>query len=758
MRSDNTSRVSLLMCIVFLFASLSVYGCSRDETDATEGTTTAVSSEESSASDDPEDDRDTNADRDDSSDDVTPASQALEIADRAGLTDQDLRGEYELFLEYSDCIDNNPNLGEFRGYMYNLFPVIADQLEDENKDFFLQRLREFSISFGAPDDGAAAYFAYGPNEVVIGAIDNEGLDGVYVLSVYHELMHFIDGTIDGPETSVYYMSDGTFIDSSQIDTVDQSQIVENVGNPCFSEGGAEYYMARYFDGAVQDNTYHRAACFLSGIEYIFGQEGLDDIFFHHDTIYRFAQLLEDNGFTAEESLRAMHGINSLIAGSYSPDQVMNPQEVLIRLYLNNIGPDYLDDQMFCDILFHFSEEYFGPVSTAYTPVDLGSDYYIDRAAQIEETVNEQFYGGEGIIMLRNYPLPVMIDGERHYVGLFYNDADYDSSEILVEFDYDFETGEIHELQVVEQNWFPEYPYDTISSDSTSEGQALVDELSFDNSDAHDQTAAGEDPALQDVYERSAQVGSDHGVYIWYDDLVPEGIIAEGSEATDPDKISDAIDKIETVLELYPEDYFDQLLFQYYSGFVICLYDGPYDIALRDSIYADGKYYMTVFIDLEEHTESRAPGMEYIRSTYFSNADRITTELVTDIWSLTEKYFGNYNAHFDTTEVSEETWRATNHSYFYYADSSDDFWIDIELEYDDPEYLLCRESVISAENDRLLIYEYMMLSAWEEHTGGSLPMIMTDPCKNKAAELCRAMRAMFYTGDWPSQTSWESVEL
>ena len=755
MKANRTKLASLLMCGILGFTSLSLYGCDSGDADPSDETTAASAATDEEQTE-PSDDTDT-----DSADDtVTPMQEALDIADRVGLTDLDLRGEYELFLEFSECVENNPNLGDFRGYIYNLFPIVADQLEDDNKEAFFEKLRGFSISWGAPDGSAAAYYASASNEVVLGMIDSAGEDGVFVLSIYHELIHFIDGTIDGDPTYVYYLNDGSFVDSSEADTIDPGQVTAMIGDACFTEGGAEYYLARYFNGAPTAYSYYPGTVFLSGIEYIFGPEGLDDLFFHHDTMYRFYQLLEENDFTSDEIYRAMNGINNLIdSNTYTPDQLMNPQEILIRLYLNNIGPDYLNDQVFCDILAHYSETYFGSVSSDYVPVDMGADYFTERADRITSDVNDQFYNGETEVHLMSNPIPVNIDGEIRYVCMFFTfGGNDDEGQHTLIIDYDFETGEARSYEIEAGNWFPGDPFETVSSDDTPEGQALIDELSVDNSEAHDQTASGSNDDLQDLYERSAQVGSDHGVYIWYDDLVPEGIITEGSEATDPDRISDAIDKIETVLELYPEDYFDQLLFRYYSGFVICLYDGPYDVSLTDYIYTDGKYYMTVFIDLQEYPEFYAPGVEFIRSTYFSNADDITTELITDIWSCTEKFFINYNNHFDSTSVSEETWDETNHSYFYYSDSEDDFWIDVNLEYDDPDYLLCRESVISAKNDRLLTYEYMMLSAWEEHTGGTLPVIMTDACKNKAAELMRAMRAIFRTDNWPAQTTWESVEL
>ena len=265
MKANWTKLASLLMCGILGFTSLSLYGCDSGGADPSDETTAASAATDEEQTE-PSDDTDT-----DSADDtVTSMQEALDIADRVGLTDQDLRGEYELFLEFSECVENNPNLGDFRGYIYNLFPIVADQLEDDNKEAFFEKLRGFSISWGAPDDSAAAYYASASNEVVLGMIDSAGEDGVFVLSIYHELIHFIDGTIDGDPTYVYYLNDGSFVDSSEADTIDPGQVTATIGDPCFTEGGAEYYLARYFNGAPSAYSYYSGTVFLSGIEYIFG--------------------------------------------------------------------------------------------------------------------------------------------------------------------------------------------------------------------------------------------------------------------------------------------------------------------------------------------------------------------------------------------------------------------------------------------------------------------------------------------------------
>ena len=62
----------------------------------------------------------------------TPAakdnSEAIRIAELHGLSEKDLRGEYELFTMFSEMIEGNNRLNGYKEIVYRIFPVVADNV------------------------------------------------------------------------------------------------------------------------------------------------------------------------------------------------------------------------------------------------------------------------------------------------------------------------------------------------------------------------------------------------------------------------------------------------------------------------------------------------------------------------------------------------------------------------------------------------------------------------------------------------------
>lgn len=765
MKEITKKTLSLVLCLALGSASFSLCGCDiRDRGDEDDSSETSASQRTTEATESDGDDPD---DADDSalpdslqSDDPSVSSEeaALEIAERVGLTEEDLRGEYDLFLEYAGNIESNPDLLGFKGYIYHLFPMVADHLESEDEVYFMEKVSTLRISYDIIEAGTGAFFSPADNSITISEnIGDEGGDGIYALTIYHELVHFIDYAIDGEVTYMCYMQDGSIIDSSQV--VDDNEVAMKLELSGFVEGGSEYYLTRYFDAAPTAMYYLDAANFMSGIEYIFGSDTVDEIFFHHDTGYRFAQLLLDNGFTEDEVIRTFNSLTYWVYGnSYPADRMIRPQEVLIRLYINNIGDDYQDDLVFLEILAGIADGgTFDSLSSPYALVP-GSDSSLDSIRDdLEVQVADEYYNGSTEVNFRTPLCPVQIDGETRFVVLFFLfGGGSDINERTLILNYDFDTDTVIDYEIVEHDWIPPEPSEQF--DDPAEADQYITEHTVDNSGAHGQSVTGTVTELSAQYERACDIGNEHGVYIWFADLVPEGVLGEDQYASDPTQIDETLDDIEAVLSLYPEVYFDQLLFEYYSGFVICLYDGPYDPSLGYTIYSEGRYYMTIFLSISETSVHGYLGAEEVRTESFSGISVNEAQLIVGIWDCTEKFFGAYCSHLSDPPVSEQTWKDTNHSYFYYADSTDEFWVENCLEYDDEAYLLRRESVMSAKTDRVLLYEYMMLAALSEATSGTMPAALTPECLNKVNELRRAIRAVFDTSFWDAQESWESVDL
>lgn len=760
MKAITKRAFCLALCLVFGSASLSLCGCDiKDREDRKDSKETSVSQSTTQTTNDVDDTEatDDSSPADDlQSDDPSASSEesALEIAEGVGLTQEDLRGEYDLFLEYSYNIERNPDLIGFKGYVYNLFPMVADHLESEDEEYFMEKVSTLRIYYDIIESGTDAYFSPADNSITISEdIGDEGGDGIYALTIYHELVHFIDYTIDGDVTLMCYMQDGSIIDSSEV--TDDNEVSMKLQLSGFVEGGSEYYLTRYFDAAPTAMYYLDATNFMSGIEYIFGPDKVDELFFHHDTAYRFAQLLMENGFTEDEVVRTFNSLTYWVYGySYPADRMIRPQEVLIRLYINNIGDNYQDDPVFYEILAGIADNgTFDSLSSPYELIPITESTMNLIRSDLEVQVADEYYNGSTEVYFRTPLCPVQIDGETRFAVVFSTfGGGADPNERTFILNYDFDTGTVIDYEIIEHDWIPPEP-----SDIVDEGQEMT-EFIVDNSEAYDQEVTGTADELVSQYERACDIGNEHGVYIWFADLVPEGVLGEDQYASDPTEIDETLGDIETVLSLYPEDYFDQLLFEYYSGFVICLYDGPYDPSLGHTIYSEGRYYMTIFLSISETSVQGYYGADEVRTESFSGVSVNEAQLIVGIWDCTEKFFGAYCSHLSDPPVSEQTWKDTNHSYFYYADSTDEFWVENCLGYDDEAYLLRRESVMSAKTDRVLLYEYMMLAALSQASSGQMPESLTPECLNKVNELRRAIRAIFDTSSWDARESWESVDL
>ena len=678
-----------------------------------------------------------------------PMPRALEIAAEVGLSEEDLRGEYALFLKFADAVAKNPNLHEYRGYIYSLFPIVADHLESENEEYFLSQVNSLIFENVKTEDFWGGYNPAG-NTIYIGIDQFHACPpGEQATGLYHELMHFLDGCIGGPYTSICVLEDGNFANTSDFgeEELENLTVLES---PYWAEGGSEKYYAQYFTHAPETGAYRVAEQFLVGLEYIFGSERIDEMFFARDTDLRFVALLQENGFTNEEIVKFYNVMQLMLAreeSGFRSDELLDPQETLIRLYINNVGPDYESDAPFCRILASMEDDVLKPIPSAYR--EFTDTLHLFSEKKQRSMMNTICSTGTYFAIV---PAPLFVDGELKLVAIFSDDANGKIVTKAVVMDYDFEAEEIVNFEVFE-DWVPENLMSTLPSDDTPEAQELVDSLIADNSKAHAQKVKGKQTDLKAQYARAVEIGNRYGVQIWFADLTPDGVLFfEDLKVWDPDSIDLALDEIEQVLALYPEGFFDQMLFEYYSGIAICLYDGNFEFAYPSNKYINGKNYLMLYVDVSLQFVEGHPSASDLSLRNFPDVPPITGELICDIWYLMEKVMANRDEHFDEVTFSEETWQALNPPGFEYHEI--DFWWDLS-EYEaevNMDYFLITGSLHSGRNDRMLFYEYMMLAALT----GEDPLEFTPQCRAKIDELLRMIRFYFGTDEWPDATSWEAA--
>ncbi|MBQ1744937.1 MAG: hypothetical protein II046_08375, partial [Clostridiales bacterium] len=294
-----------------------------------------------------------------------PKDDAVKLAAEFGLTEEELRGKYDLFIRYAEVVGSNPEFKGRREFIYHLFPVIAEHLKSENEEFFFSKVKELKIT-QKHTDGIDGQYIQTENKIELDP-DLETRMGkeAYSSVFYHELMHFIDLNIAGSGLEGYacLMDDGSIRKYGDLDYGEMRHMKDYLYS-YFIEGGAEMYTSEYFTYAP--NSYLPRVRFLVGMKYIFGVEKIDNMFFDVDTDYQFAQLLMANGFTTEETVKVFMAMRNTPDALSEPKTLIDPREVLIRLYINNVGPDYEKDKTFCLILGSMNESDLNKIPSDYS--------------------------------------------------------------------------------------------------------------------------------------------------------------------------------------------------------------------------------------------------------------------------------------------------------------------------------------------------------------------------------------------------------
>lgn len=702
---------------------------------------------------------------------MTPKDEALARAYQLGIPESDLREKYELFLKYCDVIDKNAALFEFRGYVYHLFPIVADNLKSENEEYFFKQLANLNFVIKPIDGNAAASYAPWANQVTVGThYSSSSTVDQDAGTIYHELIHFIDYSIEPGACTVVYVNDKIGVYEELSDT-DKYHVQAFLSTSVLTEGGAELFMAKYLTHTPLAVLYSQPTSFVAALEYIIGSEAINELFFSYDTPARFAKLLSENGFSDKEIKKVMNASSAMTYMTNSDDSI-SLQDVLIRLYTSYRSTDFKEDPGFLNLLQGVnrdsdktSSENADAINSFDNPLDRDNNQFVDYIASLytEEAEVTLFY---------QRFIPTYVDGKLWYmnnVSVFCpHSGTYDN--FALQIDYDFSSKTIVSANRYGE-WLPKDPIPKISVDNATQASALRDQLLNDNSEAHNQKDRyGEISDLKDLYDRAMEIGNRYGVEIYIADLVTEDRFhsGEAKQLLDKETISSTLDTLDSVLSLYPEDYFDQMAFSYFSGIRFYIYGGKPDTWSPETIYEpdEQKYYHSIFLNVSE--EDKVFGMKQLREKYFSQFDTLTCNLISEIWRVTEKYFRLYNEHFSDPFFTEDKWcDGANYPYCNYAGDTLDALLDHWEQDTKMEYFLIRECLVSEDTDRTLMNAYMMLTALSMKNEGNLTSVVSGPnvldgngnrvvlcealtpeCQKKAEYLFGIVRHIFDTTNWP----------
>lgn len=655
---------------------------------------------------------------------VDPVEQeAKETAEKLGFSEENLHGRYDLFIKYADRVMNNPKLGEWRAYVLHYFPVVADHLPKEQEDAFLDKVSDLRM-ISVPIEDATGDFNAPGNTI---RLYNDGTvgesDAVYT-TVLHELTHFMDAFADGQESGELFYAGGRFAYEEDLTAQDWEEISNASKYPTYyasfiTEGGAELYMSKYF--GVSPRSYYCESCFLTGYESIFGSAALDELFFSKDSTMRFITLLKDMGYTDEKICKVIDSFNYSTYSNRNqrPDDMIAYEDVLVDMYEYKKGPNWKEDKLFCRILKMLNNaDYFGPelqhgeLRNIFEPNDMLWNWSNGVLHQIDE-YSDQMYADMLVVMIKD-------DTPYLATRLTVNDGPEDMRPTAIKVEYDFDT------EKVQGHEFITYPYPKTIPSPLPLGKELDDRLSafaHDNSAMHNQTPYSGDAEMKELYDRAAEIGNKYGIKIYVGKDMPEYL--ERGDVADAKALNTALDKVENILSKFPEGFFDQLNYGYYSRFEIVLCNWPITDELNVYYTEDGYVF---HIGLE----CRSP----------KELESLEERLIEAIFTAVDKKLINYFENFDSPVFSEAEWKTLNpveFSYIGYAEG--DYEKNMYEQFKD--HFVSRKAMINAPRDRSQLMTALLSSKK-----------LTKPCQDKAEFYCKCIREAFDDSKWPEKTSWE----
>ncbi len=372
--------------------------------------------------------------------DPIPAA-ALTLAKDHGLTEEDLHGEHELFLRFGETVEGNSALGKYKEFIYLIFPVVADASYYMDHDHFFEMLASLSFSECVLETGIAGMYTAVDNRVDINT-EIDPYDSYHVPEVvFHELMHFVDFNVSKEEPAIYLLN-GKRLKTFELEELTEEEREQAVA--CYepdvvTEGGAEYFAAKYFAGA--ERAYFIPSQFLAGVEYIFGEEKIKELFFSRDSGVVLAELFLSAGYSKDKFYNANQTLsfltNSAVHGE--PSVYIAPEDMLIDLYESKLGGGWQTDEGFLYILKAMNDVVGeGYLHSEHAEFLRGVEF---RTWAQYDAFKEKLFGGLPFQPdLRYLPPTPFIRGGRLILGAFAEWTDPETKEQVrgtVTLDYDF---------------------------------------------------------------------------------------------------------------------------------------------------------------------------------------------------------------------------------------------------------------------------------------------------------------------------------
>lgn len=252
---------------------------------------------------------------------------------------KEIEDNENFFIKYAYLVTRNKSLEPYQKEVMNLFSLIVDKKIYLDEFSFLNKLKELNISY-VEKIGVGVAAEYIDSATTINYHEK------YKGTLYHELMHFIDFSINKEDLKhSLYKCDNDYI-VSDLYLKDCEMLYFNTN--FITESGAEVYAAKYFTN--QMDSYAPAPHILEALEYILGSDIISKWYFESDAYFK--ELWFQLGYTQNEvtSLLKAFTAQTQIAKSINSKQTVLIVDALIDLYNKKKDMPLENDSVFKYIL------------------------------------------------------------------------------------------------------------------------------------------------------------------------------------------------------------------------------------------------------------------------------------------------------------------------------------------------------------------------------------------------------------------------
>lgn len=310
----------------------------------------------------------------------------------------------ELFNKYLETVENNEKIESFKLYVMNVFPIIASYQKYLEEDVLWEGLSKLNIHVepNLKCGTVSANGCYRDNlkQVAVNRWEEDSMHSADIIVLYHELMHFLDWNMNSFRNN---HAINTYFCNQQIYTFDEyNELSEEEKTTCsyarnnilrlITEGGAETWMARYFNNGITV-TYGNYTDRFEILNFLIGFDEMNEMFFVSNHTAKIYETLVVKHSVSTDLYNKL--INYLLMDNLTNENRVYFIDTCIKIYEQMYQKKWFQDKIFSYFMLNYIRDFI-PINYLYNSPNIQAykEYYYTNYLNINHSITETIENGK----------------------------------------------------------------------------------------------------------------------------------------------------------------------------------------------------------------------------------------------------------------------------------------------------------------------------------------------------------------------------